>query len=150
MLIASINTELPDDPRVTAGVKKIRKNRIEFERLPAELRELIKEIQKNCQHDMMGEFIYDDRYVHAGEVMGEKILDHKICLKCKIVVERPKGTPWQTCHKCWGRMKHDGFIPGQGGRTHIDKCEDCGQRQVRVANHEYVKVGDDVKTATKK
>ncbi len=32
------------------------------------------------------------------------------------------------------------------GSRRIFKCEDCGQRQVRVANHEYVKVADDVKT----
>ncbi len=32
------------------------------------------------------------------------------------------------------------------GTRRVFKCDNCKQRQVRVAHREYVKIGDDVKT----
>ena len=57
------------------------------------------------------------------------------------------------CEKGYLRPTGEVAIKGESvgefediGSRRIFKCEDCGQRQVRVANHEYVKVADDVKT----
>ncbi len=62
-----------------------------------------------------------------------------------------------TCEKGYLRPTGEVVVRGESagefkeiGTRRIFKCEDCGQRQVRVANHEYVKVGDDVKTEPKK
>ena len=38
----------------------------------------------------------------------------------------------------------DGFA--DIGTRRVFKCDNCKQRQVRVAHREYVKIGDDVKT----
>jgi hypothetical protein len=35
------------------------------------------------------------------------------------------------------------------GTRRVFKCENCKQRQVRVAHREYVKIGDDLKTKEK-
>ena len=32
------------------------------------------------------------------------------------------------------------------GTRRVFKCDNCKQRQVRVAHREYIKIGDDVKT----
>jgi hypothetical protein len=57
------------------------------------------------------------------------------------------------CEKGYLRPTGEVTVRGESAREYkgigsrrIFKCEDCGQRQVRVANHEYVKVADDVKT----
>ena len=60
------------------------------------------------------------------------------------------------CEKGYLRPTGEVAVRGQStgeykeiGSRRIFKCEDCGQRRVRVANHEYVKVADDVKSSPK-
>ncbi len=64
--------------------------------------------------------------------------DFDLCSTCKTGYLKPTG---------------ETIIPGEPAGDYVDigtrrvfQCENCGQRSVRVANHEYVGISDRVRT----
>jgi predicted RNA-binding Zn-ribbon protein involved in translation (DUF1610 family) len=86
----------------------------------------VKVAQAECAHPNLSKKMVHDENYHWGGVSGEMVLKAKVCSDCKIVIPRPEGSPWQICHMCWGKMKDDHIVPGQGGREFHYKCESCG------------------------
>ena len=85
--------------------------------------EITKQIQDSCEHVFADNFITDPGYIwDYYEGWDKKVLESRTCKECGFEVKRPKGAPWDICHKCWSPMKEDGVIPGQGERTFIYKC----------------------------
>ena len=118
--------DLPDDPKVMNKYREAKEAENRLDQRLYELRQITLVVQKKCPHVSMENITSFDRSYHWGGDRGDTVLVGKKCPVCKVVKNRPEGSPWVVCHKCWGKMKYTGIIPGQGGRTTCYECEKCG------------------------
>lgn len=58
-----------------------------------------------------------------------------------------------TCRTAYLKLTGEVVVQGESagefrdiGSRRVFMCGNCGQRQVRIRNHEYIKIGADVKT----
>ncbi len=96
------------------------KNRIsEFKRRINQCQEGILLLQRNCSHDF--------RKVWAKLTTDQdqfKVVAYK-CAICE--VEKARNSAATHCYVCDGKMKAMGYVPGQGGGCHLEKCIECGR-----------------------
>ncbi len=77
------------------------------------------EIQKNCPHEKFEEKWDKERY------QKDRTLLSKTCTACGLTKGKPQGSEYQICPNCWGKMKYEGYEPGQGGGTRHYECTVC-------------------------
>lgn len=90
----------------------------------------IKAAQDACCHAWNRIMQYDPNYSPRldDRSKGQHVIKEFHCPVCNL--RRPLvGLPFQVCHKCGGKMKHDRTEQCGMDRAFIHKCEDCG--------HEY-------------
>ena len=87
---------------------------------------LITEIQTSCSHNFENKMVQDKNFIY-GKDHDFQVLDSKVCTQCGYTEKRPDGAPWVICHKCWGKMEHQGTTP-QPDKWFIYKCSNpkCG------------------------
>lgn len=127
--------EFPNDAHINHLLGIIQGLKTTLSVTEAELNFVVERFQEKCGeagHDFELIMEFDQNYRTAHGIYGMNVLLGKKCKKCKIVVTRPSGLPHQICHKCWGEMKHEGNIPGQGSRLHIYVCKRCGHKYVNT------------------
>jgi len=122
--------ELPDD----AGIRQIAEqadNMHEcWQEAEAELALRIRQFQIDCGktpegHDFENIMVrerFDDDLLRNGK---EAYAGRK-CRKCKLFEPRRRGFEWEICRKCGPDMKLVDRIPGQGCRTFVYECVNCG------------------------
>jgi hypothetical protein len=126
-IIIPLIGDLPPREEITLAYDKILVSAQELRCHVQRLTSRAREIQNSCTHaDCTLSKRTIDGYPGVFEQNNVEILDAKKCNICNLTTARPKGGPHAVCHKCWGKMKHDGFIPGQGGGIHVYQCEQCG------------------------
>ena len=122
---------LTNDPLVSELSGKLRGLTLQTTAIKARLDDKVAEIRKNCPHsntvfNFQKDPYYKVRYKYGDGNYGEMAAVSKICNDCGETIKRPKGSDYQICYKCWGEMKHEQTIPGQGEREQIYQCTVCG------------------------
>ena len=129
--IEPIQVAVPNTPEIQRQKEYVEHMRSRLAMAEQELKKMIEEFQRICPHDYEKIMRFDEEY--CGRVddqgRGQNVYMGKICKKCGLFEPRPKGHPWQICHKCGGRMRHDHQELYGQDRVNIHKCQACG--------HEY-------------
>jgi len=118
----------PDDDGIKRQVKYVKSLKQRLVLAEKALQDSLIEYRAKCDHRFLPVMKYDPSYCGRvdGQGMGQDIYVGKECQKCGLFEPRPAGFPWQVCHKCGGRMKHDHQENVDLVRVHINKCQNCG------------------------
>ncbi len=121
---------LANDPLVSELSEKLRELTATTIAVKTRLYDKIAEIRKSCPHNNTTFKFEKDpnyciRYTHGSGEYGATAAVSKTCNDCGEVIKRPKGSDYEICYQCWGKMKYADTIPGQGSREKIYECEDC-------------------------
>ena len=113
---------------VTTQVDAIKKAKEQLTTQIENFEKSVTNLQNDCKHSFQKVMEFDKTY-HWGThspSSGDDVMKGKECTECGLFEPRPKGFPWDICHKCGGEMEYQGKTPGQGGDgQHIYKCKSC-------------------------
>ena len=76
------------------------------------LKRFVEMAQAKCCHDFVDYREFDTSYT-CNSSDGEIVLVAKVCSRCKLILERPVGSPSDVCFKCWSPMRSDGVYHSQ-------------------------------------
>lgn len=109
---------LPED--LVTHKKRLDKLRQELTQEEERLEKKIREFQEACSHQREGRVMLGEQYDR-----NTQLIYHE-CLDCGRKRPRRPGRYDEICNQCDGQLRLDAIIPGQGERTRVYVCEDCG------------------------
>lgn len=114
--------KLLKNPDVAEKFNALKEAHKAYEQAETALPTAISNVQKNCNHE--GHWHYVQKRDPDYDIMG---LISKTCTECSFEEQRPEGSPYRVCYRCWSPMQDDGW---SGGNPDVKvfhyKCTSCG------------------------